>query len=119
MTRGYIEINKLRIFAHHGVHEQEGRIGNTFEVSIILYYPINNAMVNDNISGTINYADVIQIIKQAMTKPSNLLENVIERIRVTLLNNYPLIEGGKIKIAKLSPPITNTQVESVAVGYEW
>lgn len=119
MSQGSIEINRLQVYAYHGVLAQENRIGNLFEISIKLYYPIQRAMINDNISGTLNYAEIINLIKEVMNKPSHLIENVIERIRVALITNYPLIEGGKITIAKLSPPIANTQVESVAVSYEW
>ncbi len=119
MSKGAIEINKLRIYAHHGVLDQENRVGNDFLVSLKVYYPISRAMVNDNLTGTMNYAEAIEIIKNVMKTPSHLIENVIERIRIALLNRFPLIEGGTIKIEKLSPPIASTQVESVSVIYEW
>lgn len=119
MPQGIIEINKIRIYAHHGVIAQEHRVGNEFEVSAKLIYPIETAMSNDNISGTLNYAKVIEIIKSEMATPSNLLEHVIKRIHTSLITQYPLIKGGSITIAKLSPPIPNTQVTSVAVTYEW
>ncbi len=119
MPKGSIEINKLKVYAYHGVLDQENRIGNDFNVSIKLYYPISRAMINDSLSGTINYAEVIDIIKSTMKTPSHLIENVIERIRIAILNRFPLIEGGVISIEKLSPPIANSQLESVAVTYEW
>lgn len=119
MPRGYISINKLKIYAYHGVLDQENRVGNNFLVSVKLYYPISRAMINDNLSGTLNYAEAINLIKNIMKTPSHLIENVIERIRISLTNQYPLIEGGVITIEKLSPPIPNTQLESVAVTYEW
>ena len=119
MPRGCIAINKLKIYAYHGVLDQENRVGNNFLISAKLYYPISRAMINDSISGTLNYAETIEIIKNAMKTPSHLIENVIERIRIALITQFPLIEGGCITIEKLSPPIPNTQVESVAVSYEW
>ncbi|MBQ7854239.1 MAG: dihydroneopterin aldolase [Muribaculaceae bacterium] len=119
MPRGCIEINKLKVYAYHGVLDQEHRVGNNFLVSVKLYYPILNAMKNDNLSGTLNYAEVIETIQNIMKTPSHLIENVIERIRASLALQYPLIEGGTITIEKLSPPIPNTQIESVAVTYKW
>lgn len=119
MPRGYISINKLKIYAYHGVLDQENRVGNNFLVSVKLYYPILSAMKNDNLSGTLNYAEVIETIQNIMKTPSRLIENVIERIRASLALQYPLIKGGTITIEKLSPPIPNTQIESVAVTYEW
>ena len=119
MAKGSIEIKKLKIYAFHGVLDQEHRVGNNFLVSIKLYYPISRAMINHNLSGTLNYAEVIDVIKNVMKTPSHLIENVIERIRITLVTRFPLIEGGVISIEKMSPPIANTQIESVAVTYEW
>lgn len=119
MPKCSIEINKLQVYAYHGVLSQENRIGNTFEISVTLHFPFTTAMLNDYLSGTLNYAEVISLIKETMKKPSHLLENAIERIRVELLLHYPLITGGKITIAKLTPPIANTQVDSIAVSYEW
>lgn len=119
MPIGIIEIKKLRVYAYHGVLEQENRIGNNFDVSVKLYYPLSRAMINDNLSGTLDYAEAINIIKNTMHTSSQLIENVIERIKIALINRFPLIEGGEIKIEKLSPPVANTQVESVAVCYKW
>lgn len=119
MARGCININKLRVYAFHGVLDQESRVGTVYYVSVKIYYPIANAMTNDNLSVTLNYAEAIELIKNTMVTPSNLLENVIERLRVALLSRFPLIEGGAITIEKLSPPIANTQLESVSVSYEW
>lgn len=119
MAQGIIEINKLKIYAHHGLMSQEYRIGNDYEVSLRLLYPIDIAMNNDNISGTLNYAEVIRIVTHEMGVPSNLLENVIKRIHTKLTTQYPLIQGGRITIAKLTPPIANVQIESVAVSYKW
>ena len=41
MAKGSIEIKKLKIYAFHGVLDQEHRVGNNFLVSIKLYYPIS------------------------------------------------------------------------------
>ncbi len=38
--KGTIEVNGLRLFARHGVYEEERVNGNTFELSVHLVYPI-------------------------------------------------------------------------------
>ncbi len=118
MNSGTIEINRLRLKAYHGVTEQERLVGNLFEVTVRLAYPIEGAMDTDEISGTLDYAEAIEIIKQTMSTPSRLLENVAGRLKEALLKRFPLIEGGKITIAKLSPPVS-AQAESVAVSLRW
>lgn len=115
-----IEINSLRIHAFHGVMEQEKRVGNIFEVSASLQAGISSeAYINDSLEGTVNYALVIDIIKQEMGIPSKLLENVAYRIKTAISNHFPQIKHGKIKIAKLQPPIPNIDIQSVAVTIDW
>ncbi len=114
-----IEINRLRVYAHHGVMPQERTIGNDFEVSVKLLYPASDAIANDNLDGTLNYAEVCAEIKSVMAEPSALLENVCGRLRNALSLRFPLITQGTIKVAKLMPPIPGIQMESVAVELTW
>ena len=115
---GTIEINGLRIFARHGVDPQERRVGNLFEVSIHIRYPIWDAMRNDRISTTLNYARIVVLIKKVMETPSDLLENVVYRLYSALLKSYPSISGGMIRVAKITPPIP-AELHDVAVKIEW
>lgn len=113
-----IEINNLCVRSHHGVLPQENITGNTFEVTVHLRYPIDDAIVNDNIESTLNYTEVVEQIKAEMKKPSQLLEHVAGRIRSTLVSRFPKIQGGMIRIAKITPPIS-AQMQSVAITIKW
>lgn len=118
MITATIEINKLRIRARHGVLVQERIVGNIFEITAHLHYPIDEAIETDDISTTLDYAEVVDVIKGDMEHPAQLLEHVAGRLRATLLEKFPNISGGKLRIAKITPPIS-TQLESVAVTLEW
>lgn len=113
-----IEVNRLRMRAYIGVHEQERLIGNTFEITVHLRCNIDQAIASDTLSATIDYSEVISIVKGEMSKPAQLLEYVVGRIRTALLSRFPNILGGRISLAKLTPPIP-VEVESVAVTIEW
>ncbi|MDE6309850.1 MAG: dihydroneopterin aldolase [Muribaculaceae bacterium] len=113
-----IEINNLRMRARHGVLMQERSVGNDFTVTVHLRYPVDAALVNDEVSDTLNYAEAVEIIKDEMSEPSALLEHVAARIRHSLMDKFPKIEGGFVRIAKLKPPIP-AQMENVAVKIEW
>ncbi len=112
-----VEINNLRLQAHHGVMPQEQKIGNTFEVTVHLSYTPTQP-ISDDLSGTINYADVVDIIKHEMAITSQLLEHVAWRIYKHLTTDYPQITGGTVSVAKLTPPIT-AQMQSAAVRISW
>ncbi len=119
MATGVIEINKLRVHANHGVSEQERIAGNVFEVTVHLRYSIEHAMMVDNITTTVDYTEIVGIVKEVMAQPSNLLEHVIGRMKGALVQRFPIIQGGTIKVAKLTPPIGSCEVASVAVSYRW
>ncbi|MDE6860968.1 MAG: dihydroneopterin aldolase [Duncaniella sp.] len=111
---GTIEINGLILFARHGVFAQERELGNKFEVTVHLQYPIDCAMQSDDLNETINYAEVVDLIQDVMEHPSKLLENVVFRLHSAIINRYPSVSGGSIKVAKLNPPIP-AAMQDVAV----
>lgn len=111
-----VEINALRIRAHHGVLEQERRVGNIFEVTLHMDYPLYDG--TDNIDRTLNYAEAADIIKEQMAIPSQLLEYVAVRIRDAVMSRWPVITGGVIRVEKLTPPVS-AQLKSAAVTLRW
>lgn len=113
-----IEINGLRLFALHGVMEQERLVGNLFEVTVEIFYPFQQAVKEDNLEGTLNYAAAVDVIRSEMEIPSLTLEHVAGRICRTLMEKFPLIEGGSVKITKLTPPIA-AELDGVAVKISW
>lgn len=118
MARSIIEINRLRMYAYHGVEEQEREVGNEFEISVHLEYPSEIPMQNDRIEGALSYGEVARVIEQEMGKKSYLLENVVYRIVEQLKFNWPRISGGSVTVAKLHPPM-KYQVENCAFTYIW
>ena len=78
---GYnIELRDIHIYAHHGVMPQEREVGAWFTIDIVLNINNFTCTENDNIEGTVSYADVYEIICKEMKEPSNLLEHVCKRI---------------------------------------
>ncbi|MCM1449447.1 MAG: dihydroneopterin aldolase [Clostridiales bacterium] len=114
-----IEINGLRLRAFHGVGEQERRVGNMFSVDVWLEADLEAAVTSDNVDDTINYAELIGLIKVEMARPSALLEHVAGRIRDAIVHRYgDLVKHGGVKVSKLTPPVT-AQLDSVAVATCW
>lgn len=116
--KGYITLDHIKFHAHHGVMEQERRIGNDFEVTLQLQYPFLKATESDDLADTINYAEVYDIVAAEMAVPSRLLEHVAGRIVRSLRTRFPLIEGGTVTVAKLTPPF-KCEMAAVAVTIEF
>ena len=99
-----ITLHKMKFFAYHGVGEQEKVVGNHFEVTLKVYCPMEKAMTDDDLDGTVNYADLYATVEAEMAKTSLLLENVAYRITQAVKKNFPTVTGGEITISKLTPP---------------
>lgn len=101
----YITIDRLSVFARHGVSPQERTVGNEFTVSAVLRYDATKAMSSDNLEHALNYAVAVDVIKVQMDKPSMLLENVAHRIGFALLAVFPSLASVTLTIVKQHPPI--------------
>ena len=112
-----IEVNSLRIFARHGVFPQEHAVGNDFEITVHLRYPVDPA--SDDLSATASYAEIISIVKDVSSTPVALLEHLAGKIRRELLGRWPLASGGLVRVAKLRPPVAGSQLASAAVTLSW
>lgn len=109
-----IELKKMRFHSYHGVMEQERKVGNDFEVSLAITYPMAQAMATDDIADAINYAEVYELVACEMGKPSRLLENVASRIINALRSTFPAVTGGEISVTKLTPPF-KCEMQGVSV----
>ena len=116
--RTSIHIGALRFYAHHGVLPQEQKVGNYFKVETTLYTDFSRALVTDELTDTLNYAEVCQIISDEMAIPSRLLEHVAGRIINSLRSHYPQITGGRLIVTKEKPqsPATFAMCRSLSNG---
>lgn len=114
-----IEVDRVRLYAFHGVSTQEQTVGNEFEVSVAVCYPPSViATVSDGLDDTISYAEIVDIIKKEMKIPSQLLEHVAGRIAGALLTRWPAIASGYVKVTKIAPPIS-AQLASASVTIDF
>lgn len=116
-----VEINRLRLYARHGVGEQERRVGNLFEVSVSMELPARDAMdaiAWDSLGGAANYADIAQAVKDQMEIPSQLLEHVAGRIIGDLRERFHQAAAISVRVEKLTPPM-GLQMAGAAVTLRW
>ena len=105
LESSYIYLDNVRFNAYHGVLEQERKTGGDFLVSLRVGFPIEKAMCSDDVSDTLNYAALYEMVKKEITVPSKLLENVAYRICKKMTEAYPEIESVELKITKKNPPM--------------
>lgn len=98
-------VNGLKIYAYHGVLQQERKVGAYFIINVKVKTDFSSAMHTDELTGTISYADICDVIKQEMATPSNLLEHVAGRIAKSLFDRFAEAQSIMLSITKENPPM--------------
>ena len=120
----HIFIDGIRLYAFHGAHERESRVGAWFSVSVRVQYNICRAMETDNLCDTLSYADVLQTVKREMALPSRLLEHVAGRIARALCTSFDGAGRIWVRVVKENPPMqancqgAGVELEVVSGGSE-
>lgn len=100
-----ISLNDIRLYAYHGVLEEERQQGNWFHVTASFEVDCPEAILSDELTDTVNYAEVAYIIQQEMLIPSRLIEHVAGRIAQRVMDTFTLIRQITVTVHKEHPPI--------------
>ena len=101
-----IQIRDLEIYCHHGVMKEENVLGQKFLVSVTLYMDTRPAGETDDLSRSINYAEVAHFVKQEMEQKNyKLIEAVAEQLARRILLTFSLVDHVKVEIKKPWAPI--------------
>ncbi len=102
---GLITLSGMEFFAYHGCFAEEQIIGNKFIVDLEFFAATENAENTDDLSATVNYQIVYELVKAEMDIKSKLLEYVAKRILDALYKQFPDIGDAKVAVSKLNPPL--------------
>ena len=101
-----ILIRDLKIFAYHGVNEEEKINGQNFVFDIDLFVNMTKACYSDDVNDTVSYAKVIKTVTKVVTeKKYNLLERVAQITADAILEEYSDVSKVKITLKKPEAPM--------------
>lgn len=101
-----ITIKNLTIHAYHGVYAEEKKLGQKIYVDAELKLDLHKAGLADDLSQTVNYADIAEYIYGYLkTRSFDLLEAAAEQLCQELLIKFKLIREIVMEIRKPSAPI--------------
>lgn len=102
-----IIIKGLKLFAYHGVNEEEKINGQDFILDIVLTVNINKACVSDNVEDTISYAKVVKTVRRVFTAEKyDLIEKCAQVIADAVLNEYPDVFSVDVTVKKPQAPVS-------------
>ena len=109
-----VSIEGIKVFAFHGCIDVEGKVGRHYLVDVHVDTDFTEAAENDDLSKTIDYAIINDIVREEMIIRAKLIESVAQRILARIKNELDVVFGVTIKIRKMSPPVPG-DAESVSV----
>ena len=102
---GIIELEEMRFWAYHGCLESERSNGNLFLVDFRGELDMRKAAGSDKLEDTVNYGLVYDLVKEEMSMPSDLLENVAGRIVRRIAERCPEFVRFSVRVSKRRPPV--------------
>ena len=113
-----ILIDRIAVFAHHGVLPEEAQNGQTFYLSLDCRLDLRDAGRTDDLNRTVNYAELAVLARDvATTRRFALIEALADTIARLALDRFVLLDAITVRIDKPSAPIDAT-FETVAVVVE-
>ena len=101
-----IYIKDLEVYAHHGVFQEEKKLGQRFLISLELSLSLREAGTTDDITKTVHYGELCQLVEEEFKKESyDLIEKATEKIAEFILLKYDLVQRVVVNVKKPWAPI--------------
>ena len=105
-NKDYIKITNLKIYAYHGVFEEEKREGQEFYINAKLYLDLHIPGKNDDLTRSLHYGDCCHFMTKVFKEKSfDLIEAACENLCQRLLLEYDKLTAVEIEIQKPHAPI--------------
>ncbi|WP_267201134.1 dihydroneopterin aldolase [Limosilactobacillus kribbianus] len=106
ITIGKIRLNNMVFHTYNGVFSAERQLGQKLEIDCEMTYPIERAVVHDQLDETVSYADVYEAIRQFVQDHHyQLIESLANHLGQSLLEKFPRLQEIRLKIRKYNLPI--------------
>ena len=101
-----IFVTGLVLHAHHGVGDDEGRIGQQFLVDLVLDLDLAAAAGSDKLVDTVNYAELVDTVTAAFrAKRYRLVEAAAGAVADAVLAAFPRVARLQVTVHKPHAPI--------------
>lgn len=103
-------------YAHHGVNQEEHRLGGRYEVDVSMDLDIEEAAREDDLTFTVDYEKVYRLAKEVVVNNRFfLIERLAYLIAHGVMDAYPMIHAVEVTVRKPNPPVGGTADRAEAV----
>ena len=100
-----VMIRGLRVYAYHGVKEEEKRKGQPFVLDIDVCADLQAACQSDNVDDTLNYSSVTKCaVRTMLAEKNDLIERAAQRVADAILEEFP-VEEVTVTLKKPRAPV--------------
>jgi len=116
MPNGTVKLVNAVFYAHHGVMQEEHRIGGRYEVDVAMDLDLNEAAEFDELKKTVDYERIYRLVEEiVMHNRFYLIEKLAYLIAHKVRETYPQIERIEVAVRKPNPPVGGTADHAEAV----
>lgn len=105
MKKHCLALEGIQFHANHGYYQEETKKGGEYIVDIYLYLNLEEAGKKDDLTHTVNYESIYEIVKDVMSTPKKLIESVAYEIQNKIIVQHKEINSFTIRVRKLDPPL--------------
>ena len=106
MSSGIVRLNNAVFYAHHGVMQEEHRIGGRYEVDIAMEVNFEAAALEDDLNKTVDYERVYNEARDIITgNKFYLIERLAYLIAHRILDQEPMAASVEVTVRKANPPV--------------
>jgi len=100
-----LTLKNMLFFGRHGVSDAEKRLGQKIEVDVEIVANLTNAAQNDDLTQTINYAELYHLTRQVVEQEQfNLIEGIGYAILNLIREKYQP-QKITVRVRKPQPPV--------------
>ncbi|MNE24739.1 Dihydroneopterin aldolase [compost metagenome] len=98
-------LKRMEYYGYHGVFDEERKLGQRFYVDLVLELDLSAAGKSDDLTKTVNYAEIHELVKGIVERKSfKLIEALAEHIASVVLGTYTMIDALTVGVTKPHPP---------------
>ncbi len=116
MGEDRILLEGMTFHGRHGTLPAERELGQPFVVDVELRLDLRPAGTSDDLTKTVDYGEVHRLARGIVEGEAvGLVETLAERISAAVLENYPIVEAVRIRVAKPHVRLAGTVLAGSAV----
>jgi len=106
MTNAVLRIERLALYARHGVKPEERTLGQHFLVDLAVAAEVGDALASDKIDDSVNYSALIEAATRTFTATSfNLIEAAAAAVADDLIARFPKVAAVTVTVHKPAAPV--------------